>query len=104
MTRAASKPFAPHVSYIDKEKHMFIAAIACGVVAGLLGSILGRHAGTIWAALFGAVWIVGIFYSEVIADKISLSVAGAALVSFGSAKVLHDITGFLERREARSAP
>jgi hypothetical protein len=81
---------------------MFITAIVCGVVAGLLGSILSRHAGTMWAVLFGATWIVGILYSVVIADKISLSVAGAALVSFGSAKVLHDVTGFLERREARS--
>ena len=81
---------------------MIITAIICGVVAGLLGSILGRHAGTMWAALYAAAWIIGVFYAEVIADSISLSVAGAALVSFGSAKVLHDVTGFLERREVRS--
>jgi hypothetical protein len=104
MTGAASKPNAPPVIDIDidKEKHMFVAAIVCGAVAGLLGSILGRHAGTLWASLFGVTWIAGVLYSEVIADKISLGVAGAALVSFGSAKVLHDVTGFLERREARS--
>ena len=49
-----------------------------------------------------AAWIIGVFYAEVIADNISLTVAGAALVSFGSAKVLHDVTGFLERPDARS--
>ena len=81
---------------------MIIAAIICGVVTGFLGSILGRHAGTVWAALYAAVWIIGVCYSEVIADSISLSVAGAALVSFGSAKVLHDVTGFMERREVRT--
>ena len=81
---------------------MIIAAIICGAVAGLLGSILGRHAGTSWAVLYAATWILGVFYAEVIADSMSLSVAGAALVSFGSAKVLHDVTGFLERQEARS--
>lgn len=81
---------------------MFIAAIICGVVVGLLCSILGRHAGTMWATLYATVWIVGIFYAEVIADDISLSVAGAALVSFGGAKALHDVTGLLERREVRT--
>jgi hypothetical protein len=81
---------------------MIIAAIIGGAVAGLLGSILGRHAGTMWAALYAATFIIGVFYSEVIADNISLSVAGAALVSFGGAKVLHDVTGFLERREVRT--
>jgi hypothetical protein len=43
-----------------------------------------------------------VIYSEVIADDIGLTVAGAALVSFGSAKVLHDTTGFLERKGARA--
>ena len=62
---------------------MFIAAIICGVATGLLDSILGRHAGTVWAVLYAAVWIIGVCYSDVIADSISLSVAGAALVSFG---------------------
>jgi len=81
---------------------MIIAAVICGVVAGLLCSILGRHAGNWWAALLAGVWILGVFYSEVMADNISLSVAGAALVSFGSAKVLHDVTGFLERRGVRT--
>ena len=47
--------------------------------------------------------VIGVFYLEVVADEISLSVAGAALVSFGSAKVLHDITGFLERQEVRAS-
>jgi hypothetical protein len=79
-----------------------IAALLCGVVAGLLCSIVGRHAGTLWAALYAAAWIIGVFYLEVVADDISLTVAGAALVSFGSAKVLHDVTGFLERRDVRS--
>jgi hypothetical protein len=81
---------------------MFIAAIICGVTVGLLGSILGRHAGTLWATLLGAVWIIGVGYSEVVADTIGLGVAGAALVSFGGAKVLHDLTGFLEHAEVRS--
>jgi hypothetical protein len=79
-----------------------IIAIICGVVAGLLCSVLGRHAGTMWAALYAAAWILGVFYLEVIADNISLSVAGAALVSFGGAKVLHDVTGFLERNPVRT--
>ena len=82
---------------------MIIAAILCGVVAGLLCSILGRHAGTLWAVLYGATWILGVFYLEVVADEISLSVAGAALVSFGAAKVLHDVTRFLERQEVRAS-
>ena len=82
---------------------MIIAAILGGVGAGLLCSILGRHAGTLWAALYGAAWIIGVFYLEVVADEISLSVAGAALVSFGGAKVLHDITGFLERQDVRAS-
>ena len=82
---------------------MFIAAIFAGVVVGLVGSILGRHAGTTWAAVYAAAWIIGVVYSEVIADSISLRVAGAALVSFGGAKVLHDVTGFLERREVRTS-
>ena len=81
---------------------MVIAAIICGVLVGLLGSILGRHAGTLWAALFGATWIIGVGYAEVVADTIGLGVAGAALVSFGGAKVLHDVTGFLERADVRS--
>lgn len=81
---------------------MIIAAVICGVVAGLLCSILGRHAGTWWAVLYAGVWIIGVCYSELIADNISLSVAGAALVSFGSAKVLHDVTRFLERRDVRT--
>ena len=50
-----------------------------------------------------AAWIIGVFYLEVVADDISLSVAGAALVSFGSAKVLHDVTGFLERQDVRAS-
>ncbi len=81
---------------------MIIAAVICGVVAGLLCSILGRHAGTWWAVLYAGVWIIGVCYSELIADNISLSVAGAALVSFGSAKVLHDVTRFLERQDVRT--
>ena len=81
---------------------MIIAAIIGGVVAGLLGSVLGRHAGTMWAVLYTAALVIGVFYSEVIADDISLSVDGAVLVSFGSAKVLHDVTGFLERRAVRT--
>jgi hypothetical protein len=87
----------------DEEKTMLITVIICGAVAGLLCSILGRHAGTLWAALFAAPWIIGILYWEVIADRISVAVAGAALVSFGGVKVLHDVTGFLERREVRKA-
>jgi hypothetical protein len=79
---------------------MIIAAIIAGVAAGLLGSIIGRHASTLWSALYGAAWIIGVLYSEVIADDIGLSVAGAALVSFGGAKILHDVTGFLERPDA----
>jgi hypothetical protein len=82
---------------------MIIEAIICGVVAGLLGSILGRHAGTVWAVVYAGTWIIGVCYSEVIADSISLSVAGATLVSFGSAKVLHDVTGFLERQDSRTS-
>jgi len=81
---------------------MVIAAIICGVLVGLLCSILGRHAGTLWAALLGAVWIIGVGYSEVVADTIGLGVAGAALLSFGGAKVLHDVTGFLERADVTS--
>jgi len=30
-------------------------------------------------------------------SRASLRVAGTALVSFGTAKILHDVTGFLER-------
>ena len=81
---------------------MMILAIICGVVTGLLCSILGRHAGTMWAVLYGAVFVLGIAYSQFVADDISYSVASAALVSFGSAKVLHDITRFLERPDVRT--
>jgi hypothetical protein len=90
----------PHLS--QERTTMLIAAIIGGVTAGLLASILGRHAGTAWAAFFGAAWIASVFLSEVVTDTISLTVAGAALVSFGAAKVLHDATGFLERREVRA--
>lgn len=81
---------------------MLIAAIVGGATAGLLASVLGRHAGTAWAAFFGAAWIASVFLSEVVTDTIGLSVAGAALVSFAAAKVLHDVTGFLERQEVRA--
>jgi len=81
---------------------MLILAIICGVVSGLLCSIMGRHAGTMWAAIYATAYLLGVIYSEVIADDIGLTVAGATLVSFGSAKVLNDTTDFLERKGARA--
>ena len=81
---------------------MMIAAIVGGVGAGPAGQHPRPPRGhPVGQRSTGRPGSSVVFYLEVVADDdISLSVAGAALASFGSAKVLHDVTGFLERPDA----